>query len=69
MKFDLHIDVDAGVFDASTLSRFRARLLANDQEFAAFEQFVTAAWDAGLLSRGRIMDATAVHGAGAVKDT
>ena len=68
-RYALDIDIDAGVFDASTLSRFRARLLANDQELAAFEQFVTAARDAGLLSRRQIMDATAVHGAGAVKDT
>ena len=46
-RYALDIDIDAGVFDASTPSRFRARLLANGQELAAFEQFVTAARDAG----------------------
>ena len=46
-RYALDIDIDAGVFDAGTPSRFRARLLANGQELAAFEQFVTAARDAG----------------------
>ena len=68
-RYALDLDTSDPVFDASTLSRFRARLIANEQERAAFERFVTAARDAGLLSDRQIMDATAVHGAGAVQGT
>ena len=68
-RYALDLDVDDKVFDASTLCRFRARLLVHEQERSAFERFVTAAQAAGLLSRRQIMDSTAVHGAGAVQDT
>ncbi|EQD67678.1 transposase IS4 family protein, partial [mine drainage metagenome] len=68
-RYALDLDVDDKAFDASTLCRFRARLLVHEQERSAFERFVTAARDAGLLSRRQIMDSTAVHGAGAVQDT
>lgn len=68
-RYALDLDVDDKGFDASTLSRFRARLLLHEQERLAFERFVTAANDAQLLSSRQIMDSTAVRGAGAVQDT
>ena len=68
-RYALDLEVDDKVFDASTLSRFRARLLLHEQERLAFERFVTAAQDAKLLSSAQIMDSTATHGAGAVQDT
>ena len=68
-KYALDLGVDADGFDATTLCRFRARLLANEQERSLFEGFVLAARDAGLLSGRQILDSTAVSGAAAVKDT
>ena len=68
-RYALDLEVDAVAFEASTLSRFRARLLLHDEERLAFERFVMAARDAGLLSSSQIMDSTAVQGAGAVQGT
>jgi IS5 family transposase len=68
-KFALDLGPEEDGFDATTLVRFRARLVANDKERVAFEAFVQAARDAGLLSRRQMLDAMAVQGAAAVKDT
>lgn len=68
-KYALDLGPEEDGFDATTLVRFRARLLANDKERAAFESFVQAAKAAGLVSRRQILDSMAIQGAAAVKDT
>ncbi len=68
-KFALDLGPEEDGFDATTLVRFRARLVANDKERAAFEAFVQAARDGGLLSRRQMLDSMAVQGAATVQDT
>jgi IS5 family transposase len=57
--------------DYSTLSRFRSRLIANQQAGAVFLSILRWAREQGVLRAkiDELVDATAVHGAGAVQDT
>jgi transposase len=71
-KVALNLSLGEAGFDHTDLCRFRARLLLNKKERAAFEEILKAAEAKGLLPAKcvqQIMDSTYVLGAGAVQDT
>jgi transposase len=49
-KYALHLELDDAGFDASVLSEFRARLVANDAERLLFDTFLEQMRRAGLVS-------------------
>jgi IS5 family transposase len=70
-KYALGLRLDEDGPDESTICRFRARLIANQQAGAAFLQTLRWARAHRVLGRqvDELVDATAVFGAGAVQDT
>lgn len=70
-KIALRIPIQESGFDHTSLCRFRARLLVNDQQKLVFERFLRLAKDAGIVKDGslQIIDSTNILGAAAVKDT
>ncbi len=70
-KVALGLPVDHPGFHATSLVRFRARLLLCDKELVAFERSVELAGELGLVSGGteQILDSTPMLGAAAVQDT
>lgn len=70
-KYALGLHVTEDGPDKTTLSRFRSRLIANQQADTAFKQIVRRARQQRLVDDkiAEIVDSTAVYGAGAVQDT
>jgi transposase len=70
-KVALDLPVDHPGFHASSLVRFRARLLLHGKEQLAFERSLELATELGLISgqREQILDSTPMLGAAAVQDT
>lgn len=70
-KYALNLGVNESGPDATTLARFRARLIANEAAGRAFYRILRWAQEAGWLPRqiDEIVDSSAVLGAGAVQDT
>ena len=70
-KYALGLGIQDGGPDATTMCRFRARLIANDRAGAAFLRTLQWARAHKVLSRevGELVDSSAVFGAGAVQDT
>ncbi len=70
-KAALGLGIDEVGFDATSLCRFRARLVINNKERLFFEKTVAAAREYGLISAqvAEVIDSTPVLGAGAVQDT
>jgi IS5 family transposase len=70
-KYALGLRLDEDGPDETTICRFRARLIANDQAGAAFLGTLRWARQHKVLGRyiDELTDATAVWGAGAVQDT
>ena len=70
-KYALGLRFDEEGPDATTLCRFRARLIVNDQAGAAFVRTLRWAREQKVLARkiDELVDSTAVFGAGAVQDT
>lgn len=70
-KAALGLGIDEVGFDATTLCRFRARLLLHQKERDFFLETVKAAREHGLISAevAEVVDSTPVLGAGAVQDT
>lgn len=70
-KAALGLGIDEVGFDATSLCRFRARLLLHQKEGTTFEETVKTARNLGLLSEevAEVVDSTLVLGAGAVQDT
>lgn len=70
-KAALGLGIDEVGFDATSLCRFRARLVLNEKERLFFEKTVKAAKEYGLISAevAEVIDSTPVLGAGAVQDT
>jgi hypothetical protein len=70
-KAALNLGIDEGGFDATALTRFRARLVLHEKERLFFEETVKAAKEHGLISTelAEVIDSTPVLGAGAVQDT
>lgn len=70
-KYALGLRFDEEGPDATTLCRFRARLIVNDQAGAAFVRTLRWAREQKVLGRNidELVDSTSVFGAGAVQDT
>ncbi len=70
-KVALNLSLDCAQFDASSLSRFRKRLVEHQQERYAFDRLIAMARTAGLLPDKvtLLTDTTWAKGAGAVQDT
>lgn len=70
-KYALGLGVQDEGPDATTICRFRGRLIANRQAGAAFLQTLRWARNHGVLGRevDELVDSSAVFGAGAVQDT
>ena len=70
-KVALGLPVDHPGFHATSLVRFRARMLLCDKERIVFERSVELAGELGLVSGGteQILDSTPMLGAAAVQDT
>lgn len=70
-KVALNLGIDEVGFDATSLCRFRSRLLLHDKERLFFERTVKAAKEVGLIHAevAAVVDSTPVLGAGAVQDT
>ncbi len=70
-KIALDLPVDHPGFHATSLVRFRARLLLHGKERLVFERSVELATELGLLSGSveQIVDSTPMLGAAAVQDT
>lgn len=70
-KYALGLRRDEDGPDATTLCRFRARLIANGQAGAAFVRILRWAREQRVLGRelDEVVDSTAVFGAGPVQDT
>lgn len=70
-KYALGLGVQEGGPDATTICRFRARLIANEQCGAAFIRTLRWARERKVLGRevDELVDSTSVFGAGAVQDT
>lgn len=70
-KVALNLSLDCAQFDASSLSRFRKRLVEHQQERYAFDRLIVVARTAGLLPDKvtLLTDTTWAKGAGAVQDT
>jgi transposase len=70
-KIALDLPIDHPGFDATSLVRFRARLLLYGKERLVFERSLELATELGLLSgpAERILDSTPMLGAAAVQDT
>lgn len=70
-KYALGLRVDEEGPDATTMCRFRHRLIANEQAGAAFRRSLQWAREHKVLAAkiDELVDSTAVFGAGAVQDT
>jgi len=70
-KAALHLGIDEAGFDATALTRFRARLVLHEKERLFFEETVKAAKQYGLIRAevAEVIDSTPMLGAGAVRDT
>ena len=70
-KVALDLPVDHPGFHATSLVRFRARLLLHGKERLVFERSLELATELGLISghREQMLDSTAMLGAAAVQDT
>ena len=70
-KYALGLGIHEGGPDATTICRFRARLIANEQSGAAFIRTLRWAREQKVLGRevDELVDSTSVFGAGAVQDT
>jgi transposase len=70
-KVALKLAIDFPGFHPTSLTKYRNRLLENEQERYAFDRFITVAREAGFIpDRVTLLtDTTNVKGAGAVQDT
>jgi hypothetical protein len=70
-KVALKLPLDFPGFHPTSLTKYRNRLIENEQERYAFERFITVAREAGFISDRLTLltDTTNVKGAGAVQDT
>ena len=70
-KVALKLAIDFPGFHPTSLTKYRNRLLKNEQERYAFDRFITVAREAGFIpDRVTLLtDTTNVKGAGAVQDT
>jgi hypothetical protein len=70
-KVALNLPLDFPGFHPTTLTKYRNRLVENEQERYAFDRFITVARAAGFIpDRVTLLtDTTSVKGAGAVQDT
>jgi len=70
-KVALHLPLDYAGFDASSLSRYRTRLVEGGQERYAFDRFVAVGRAVGFIPDKvtLLLDTTWTKGAGAVQDT
>jgi transposase len=70
-KVALHLPLDYAGFDASSLSRYRSRLVEGSQERYAFDRFVAVGRAAGFIPDkvALLHDTTWTKGAGAVQDS
>ena len=71
-KVALGVEVDARPFAKSTLQRFRAQLVLNEEMREVFERSLAYARETGYLKKRKlrvVLDTTNILGRGAVKDT
>ena len=70
-KYGLNLPLDDQGFDPSLLSVFRARLLVNDKERAAFERSLEMAIESGVLTdkEKQAIDSSPIIGGAALQDT
>lgn len=70
-KVALKLPLDFPGFHPTSLTKYRNRLIENEQERYAFDRFITVAREAGFIpDRATLLtDTTNVKGAGAVQDT
>lgn len=70
-KVALNLPLDFAGFHPTSLTKYRKRLVKHGKEGYAFDRFVEAACEAGLISDKvtLLTDSTNVDGAGAVQDT
>ena len=70
-KVALHLPLDYGGFNPSSLSVFRSRMVKHGQERYAFDRFIQVGREAGFIA-GKVTlltDTTSIQGAGAVQNT
>ena len=70
-KVALHLPLDYGGFNASSLSVFRGRMVKHGEERYAFDRFIQVGQEAGFIGDKvtLLTDTTSVKGAGAVQNT
>jgi len=70
-KIALHLSLDFPGFHPTSLTKYRNRLIENEQERYAFDRFIAVGREAGFIpDRVTLLtDTTNVQGAGAVQDT
>ena len=70
-KVALHLPLDYGGFNASSLSVFRGRMVKHGEERYAFDRFIQVGREAGFIADKvtLLTDTTSVKGAGAVQNT